>query len=42
MAFNLDEDKNNRSDLLEWLLSIDKEPHVNDVTLNMKIRKEFK
>ena len=25
MAFNLDEDKNNRSDLLEWLLSIDKE-----------------
>ena len=25
MAFNLDEDGNNRSDLLEWLLSIDKE-----------------
>lgn len=42
MAFNLDEDGNNRSDLIEWLLSIDKDPHVNDVTLNMKIRKEFK
>ena len=25
MAFNLDEDENNRSDLLEWLLNIDKE-----------------
>lgn len=25
MAFNLDEDENNRSDLIEWLLSIDKE-----------------
>ena len=25
MAFNLDEDGNNRSDLIEWLLSIDKE-----------------
>ena len=25
MAFNLDEDGNNRSDLLEWLLNIDKE-----------------
>lgn len=25
MAFNLDEDENNRSDLLEWLLSINKE-----------------
>ena len=27
MAFNLDEDENNRSDLLEWLLNIDKEDY---------------